>query len=41
MEPFLQTGAAESMEAVEEGEGLVEDVCTYLSMALAGGSWDS
>ena len=30
LEPFLQAGAAESMQTIEEGEGLVEQVCTYL-----------
>jgi hypothetical protein len=38
-EPFLQAGAAEGVEAVEEGERLVEKVGTDLSMtALAGAS---
>lgn len=36
--PFLQAGAAEGVEAVEEGEGLEEYFCTYLhAMALAMG----
>jgi hypothetical protein len=29
-EPFFQTGAAEGVQAVEEGEGLEEDFCAYL-----------
>jgi hypothetical protein len=38
-EPFLQTGAAEGVEAVEECERLVEEVGTDLNMAeLAGAS---
>lgn len=30
VEPFLQAGAAEGVQAVEEGEGLVEEVGAYL-----------
>jgi hypothetical protein len=29
-EPFLEAGAAEGVQAVEEGEGLVEEVGAYL-----------
>lgn len=36
-EPFLQACAAESVEAVEEGEGLVED----FGADLLGGRWIS
>lgn len=38
-EPFLQTGAAKGVKAIEEGERLVEEVGTDLSKAeLAGAS---
>lgn len=34
-EPFFQTGAAEGVEAVEDGEGLVEEFCADLGNRLA------
>lgn len=30
-EPFLQARAAEGVQAVEQRQGLVHDVCTYLA----------
>lgn len=33
--PFSETGATEGVKAVEQGEGLVEDVCTDLSLSVS------
>jgi hypothetical protein len=37
-EPFFQAGAAEGVEAIEQGEGLEEKLCAYLygTSRLAG-----
>jgi hypothetical protein len=34
-EPFFQAGAAEGVQAVEEGEGLVEEVGAYLCLLIS------
>lgn len=36
-EPFLQTGTAEGVQTVEEGQWLVEHVCAYLVRRLLEG----
>jgi hypothetical protein len=33
-EPFFEAGAAEGVQAVEEGEGLVEEVGAYLCLLV-------
>ena len=39
-EPFLEASTAEGMQAIEEGEGLVQEIGTYLAERMTGQSRD-